>query len=254
MNIKVVCLNIWQGNLLSESIDFIKSQSADIVLLQEVYNGSQTDLQDKYRSFSILKTELNYATNVFAMAYLEHLPYGPVHHGNAILSHFPSTASSVYFMVDPVDPDFEYQDISEHWPLLPPPLQQVELDTPAGLVNVFNMHGPWDLDGDNFSPKRQRMSQVILRETKEVANVILAGDSNAKASNQAMISLEPQLKSVFGQEVKSTFNMRRKDNPGYATAAVDHMFTSSNIKVISKTVLDVDVSDHLPLVVELQIV
>jgi endonuclease/exonuclease/phosphatase family metal-dependent hydrolase len=56
---------------------------------------------------------------------------------------------------------------------------------------------------------------------------------------------------VFGEELKTTFNMKHKDNPGYATAAVDMMFISPDIKVSEKACPEVDVSDHLPLVVQL---
>ena len=81
----------------------------------------------------------------------------------------------------------------------------------------------------------------------------MAGDTNAKASNVIWQRLEEHLKSVFGWELKTTFNMRHKDNPGYALAAVDLMFISPNIAVIDKAALDADVSDHLPLVVTLDI-
>jgi endonuclease/exonuclease/phosphatase family metal-dependent hydrolase len=61
------------------------------------------------------------------------------------------------------------------------------------------------------------------------------------------------LTSVFGDSLKTTFNISRKDNPGYATAAVDMMFVSSDIEVIEKACPAVDVSDHLPLVVQLRL-
>lgn len=83
-------------------------------------------------------------------------------------------------------------------------------------------------------------------------HVILAGDTNAKPTNQAMRNLEKHFVSVFGDELTTTFNMKRKTNPGYATAAVDLMYISPDLEVIQKACLDVDVSDHLPLVVTLQ--
>jgi endonuclease/exonuclease/phosphatase family metal-dependent hydrolase len=47
--------------------------------------------------------------------------------------------------------------------------------------------------------------------------------------------------------------MHRKDNPGYATAAVDMLFVSPGIKIIDRQCPDVDISDHLPVVATLEV-
>lgn len=252
MKIKIISLNIWHGFNLPAVIAFLQAGAAEVVVLQEVYNSSDPGLADKYRSYEILRERLGYEHAAFAEAYQENLPGIKIPHGNAIFSAFPITSSSVTYLVDPI-PDFDYWDKSEHWPILPAPLQQAELATPVGPVNIFNMHGVWDLQGDSYSERRQHMSRSLIAATIDKPNVILAGDSNAKATNQAMHNLEKHLKAVFGSGLKTTFNMRRKDNPGYATAAVDLMYVSPAIEVISANCLDVDISDHLPVVATLQI-
>lgn len=254
MEIKVISLNMWWGgHLFSQILEFLKRENADIVMLQEVYNASDSSLKPAYRSMQVLAEELDYEHAAFVKAYTEAAEAGKLPHGNAVLSRFPITHNELRLMSEVQDPDFEYKDIPEHWPILPSPLQLVELDTPAGKVTVCNVHGVWDLDGDSYSEKRQHMSQVMLETTRGRNRLILAGDTNAKSTNRAMRELEPQLVSVFGTDLKTTFNMQRKDNPGYATAAVDLMFVSPDVKVISKDVPDVDISDHLPLVVTLEI-
>ena len=106
----------------------------------------------------------------------------------------------------------------------------------------------WDLNGDNFSEQRRRMSNVIIAESAGKPNVLLAGDTNAKPTNQAMRNVELHLKSVFGNRLTTSFNMRRKDNPGYATAVVDLMYVSPTVRIVSYDCPDVDISDHLPLI------
>ncbi len=254
MKIKVISLNIWcGGELFDEIVAFLKEQDADIVALQEVYNGNDSQLANKYQSMRRLQERLQYPHAAFVEAYRETIPKGKVPHGNAVFSKFPIINSSMIYLAEPMEEDFEYQDISEHWPLLPAPLQQVTLDTSNGQLNIFNIHGVWDLDGDNYSERRQRMSEVILAQIKGIPNVIVMGDTNAKASNPAMRNLEAYLKPVFGEELGTTFNLRHKTNPGYATAAVDLMYVSPEITVVSKAAPPVDISDHLPLVVELDI-
>jgi endonuclease/exonuclease/phosphatase family metal-dependent hydrolase len=68
-----------------------------------------------------------------------------------------------------------------------------------------------------------------------------------------MKNIEQYLTSVFGNNLKSTFNMRRKDNPGYATAAVDMLFVSPNIRIVNSECSDVDISDHLPVIATLEV-
>ena len=109
------------------------------------------------------------------------------------------------------------------------------------------------MDGDNFSDKRRKMSDVIVNAVKDKQQVILAGDTNAKPTNQAVTAIEAHLHSVFGHELTTSFNMRRKDNLGYATAVVDLMFVSPDIHVFSHECPDVDISDHLPLIAELEL-
>lgn len=123
----------------------------------------------------------------------------------------------------------------------------------ATEINFFNFQGVWDMDGDNYSPKRKKMSEVILEEIKDKPNVIVLGDTNAKPTNPAIKNIERELKSVFGSSAQTTFNMRRKDNPGYAAAAVDMIFVSPNIKILETSIPNIDISDHLPLVTTIKI-
>ncbi len=97
------------------------------------------------------------------------------------------------------------------------------------------------------------MSDKIIEAITDVPNVILGGDTNARPTNKAMMAIEEHLDSVFGTELTTTFNMERKHNPGYATSVVDMLFVSSNISVQSHSCPDVDISDHLPLIVTFKV-
>jgi endonuclease/exonuclease/phosphatase family metal-dependent hydrolase len=252
MTLKIVSLNLWHGGrLFREALEFLKSQDADIIALQEVHDGHGSNLAGRYRSMQVLREELDYAYDDFARAFMLSQPEGEIPFGSAILSRLPLEQNSVDFFVEPTRP--YYRDVPEEWPILPRLLQGTKITAEGHEVNFFNIQGVWDLAGDNDSPARHRMVDTILKAAADKPNVIVTGDTNAKPTNPAMRRLEDPLMSVFGDGLKTTFNMRRKDNPGYATAAVDLMYISPHIKVLSKDVPDVDVSDHLPLVVTLRI-
>lgn len=251
MTIKVISLNVWHGGrFLAEIIEFLGREKADVVLLQEAYESEFT-AEGRFRTVSVLQQALGYEHSDFAQAFIQDDPVGLLPQGNAVLSRFPVTSRARHELSESTRES--YPDEPEFWPIEPRILQHVALAAPDGPLNVFNIHGVWDLDGDNFSEQRQHMRDVILSATHDLPNVILGGDSNAKSSNRAITELEPQLKSVFGTELPSTFNMRQKTNPGYATAAVDILFVSPNIQVLSKDCPVVNISDHLPLIAELNI-
>ncbi len=252
MILKVVSLNLWHGGrLFQEALRFLKIQDAYVIALQEVHDGRDPELPDRHRSMQVIGEKLGYAYDDFTQAFILSQPEGKIPFGNAILSKFPFQQASVDFFVEPTRP--YYEDVPEQWPIEPRLLQGTKIITPGHEVNFFNIQGVWDMAGDHDSPARHRMVDTILEATAGKPNVIVTGDTNAKPTNPAMRRLEGPLMSVFGDELKTTFNMRRKDNPGYATAAVDLMYISPDIKVLSKDVPDVDVSDHLPLVVTVRV-
>jgi endonuclease/exonuclease/phosphatase family metal-dependent hydrolase len=251
MKVKFLSLNLWHGTLIDGCVEFLKNQDADIVILQEVHDGNEENLPNQYRSLGIIKEKLDYPYIDFVPALLFHDPAGNSLEGNAILSKFKIADQSHLFFREKFDEN--YHDEPEQFSICPRVLEHAKLETPAGEVNVYNFQGVWDLDGDNYTDRRREMSEKIIAEIKDKPNVLLGGDTNAKPTNQAIKNIEQYLTSVFGTALKSTFNMRHKDNPGYATAAVDMLFVSPNIKILNKECPDVDISDHFPVVASLEI-
>lgn len=251
MKLKVVSLNIWEGILLDQAIDFIRAQNPDVVMLQEVYGKNDPKDAKQFRTLEVLQDSLGLPYSYYTPGLRHRREEGKFLIGNAIFSKHPILHGDAIFFNAPYSDDFTVTNESNH--LYPHTLQDVAIDTPVGEVNVFNIHGTWDLDGDNYSEQRKQMSEAIIKATSGKPRVILAGGTNAKPTNQAIRNIEQHLVSVFGDNLTSTFNMRRKDNPGYATAAVDMMFVSSDVKILEKNCPSVDISDHLPLVATLEV-
>ena len=252
MKIKVVSINVYLGGRLWDNLtEFIIKEKPDVLLLQEVFNSSDENLPEYYRTFNELK-KLGYAFGSFEIAFIYDDDNGFNPEGNAVLSIFPINSSEKFLLIDG---DFKqnYKDIPENWPNLPRIAQHCRILAKQQEINVINVQGIWDLAGDNPSENRQKMINRIIEKTKGLKNVIIAGDTNANINNPVLNDLAKLYKAVFGKELTSTFNMKRKTNPGYATAAVDLMFVSNEINVISKKVPQVDISDHLPIVVELEL-
>lgn len=250
MTFKFISLNLWFGGiLLDDIVDFLKEQNADIVVLQEVFESEDKKLPPHYRSIESLQAALHYPYSDFAPAVYDKFPWGGVLNGNAVLSRFPITNRNVIFFDHDLDMENPRSPFDpQFFPITPRNLQHVSLETTAGELNVFNLQGVWDLDGDNVSPQRQKMSDAILHAISGKQNVIVAGDTNAKYTNPVMRAIETQLTNVFGDSLETSFNMKRKDNPGYATAVVDMIYADKNLGITSRLCPNIDISDHLPLV------
>ena len=248
MAIKFISLNMWNGGVLMEGLlDFLVAQDADVVLLQEVYDGTNPGLPTRYRSLETLLSRLPYTHHDFVADYLER---DDCRRGNAILSKHPIGRRSALFYDKPYSET--YVDGPENAHNLPRNIQYALVNTPEHDVHVFNIHGVWDLDGNNFSEARQLMGEAMVASVKDKRKVVLAGDTNALPTNRAIQHMKPHVKSVFEGHMQTSFNLKRKTHPGYATSVVDMLFTDHETQVLSRECPAVDISDHLPLVATLE--
>lgn len=247
MLLKCISLNLWNGGILFErAVEFLQKERADIVFLQEVYNGKSNLLDRRYRSFSLLKNLLKYQYEHFSPAYYRTVGSKQVQQGNAIYTNFPIISTAEIFY------DIPYRQWNIHTVrdavLCPRNLQHVILKIGKIHLDVFNVHGIWGLHGRDTS-KRLKMSKTIIKEIKDKKYLILAGDFNMLPQSRSVKMIRKYLHSVFDNELVTTFNMVRKSSRGnYGTSPVDMMFVSKMINVVAHCCPQVDISDHLPLV------
>jgi endonuclease/exonuclease/phosphatase family metal-dependent hydrolase len=253
MKLKFITLNLWFGGILFDPIlEFLKKENPDILVCQEVYAGTYADLDRQLRSFEILKKELNFPYANFAPAFLENKKEGAIDNGNAIFSRFLILDTKIIFYDVPYDKNYIKPVDRTKIIFTPRNLQEAVIELGKIKLNIFNTQGIWGFDGKD-NERRLKMADTIINEAKDKENVILAGDFNVNKGTKTIANIEQYLKNVFDDELITTFNMGRKDNPGYATAVVDMTFVSKNIKVLEHYCPKIDISDHLPLISVLEI-
>lgn len=246
MQVKFLTLNIWFGGKLFNNItSFIKKENPDIITFQEVYDGKNPYLEKRFQSYTLLQKVLGYQFVNFAPAFEEVLDVGNIEWGNAVFSKYPLISSENIFFDIPYAKN--YHNTMKGSEFSPRNMQHVTLHADGKEIHVFNIHGIWGLDG-NDNPRRRAMGEVIINHIRDKQHVILSGDFNLKPNTQTVYTIEKHLNSVFNNELQTTFNMKYKTNPGYATAAVDMIFVSKNIRVVKKLCPQIDISDHLPLI------
>lgn len=251
MKIKFLTLNVLHGGIFFDNLTkFVKEQNPDIAFFQEVYDGHDKSLERRFRAFEEFKKEFNFLPHAVFEPSIFDVNRAGIGWGNAVFSKFPIKGSKALFFDLPIS----------HYPLgkgedsrkVPRNLLCVEIDLSESALYGFNIHGIWDTNGADSS-RRFQMLQIVKSAIKGKSPAIFAGDTNLLPTTRFVKEIEKDLKSVFGKSLPSTFNMKHKDAPGYATAAVDMIFISPDIKILSKEVPLVDVSDHMPLVMEFEI-
>lgn len=219
MRIKFITLNLWEGGKLFDSVvSFIKKENPDIIAMQEVRNGKDPNLERRFRTFGVFREDLGYPYSVFSPAFLNTTSAGNVDEGNAILSRFPIIHDKVTFLNSQYG-EFN-SEYSKHFELIPAILQHAVIEFENLKLNIFNAHGIWGLDGRD-NERRLKVSKIIVDEIKDKENIILAGDFNLSPNTKTIQNIEEYLENVFKNELRSTFNMKYKDNEGYASSVVD---------------------------------
>jgi endonuclease/exonuclease/phosphatase family metal-dependent hydrolase len=280
MTIKIVCLNLWNGGrLFNEARDFLLQEAADIYLLQEAYDGRGAHLEDRLRTVELLSQAFPDYHASFTACYLDvRVEEGDIDDGNLILSRWPVVSQNFIFT------DLPYgrydQDSTTDFSNFPAGFQKVVIkiegvQAEVQLLTLLNVHGPVNLNGTLDTPRRLKFQADILQHLGE--KTIVAGDFNVQPATQTIKGLEEKLINVFQDQAhdggvqrfmqkgldrisqhqrQTSFNVNRKDLakfPGYATAVVDYVFVTPNIRIKSYNVASADVSDHLPLVAVLEI-
>lgn len=250
MKLKVVNLNIWLGGLLLENaLEFIKSENPDILTLQEVHDSADKAPPRNFRTISELRSNLSLQYFFFDPSFIKVFKGHKARNGNAIFSKFPIAQTH---SIDLGGKWGEYKEEDGNFESLPRKLQQATIDTGEKMLNIFNTQGVWGKDGRD-NPERLRMAELIHKAIDGKDNVILTGDFNVNPDTETADTIKSDLVSVFKRELKSSFNMRHKDDLGYASAVVDMVFVSRAFKISKYYTSDTDVSDHIPLVVVLEI-
>lgn len=251
MKIKFLTLNTLHGGIYFDNlVEFVKKEKPDIAFFQEVYNGYDKSLERRFRAFEEYKKEFDFLSFATFEPSLFDSSRGNIGWGNAVFSKFEIKSSHAVFIDSPLA---EFNLGKGHSPYdVPRNLQCVEIDIMDKTLYGFNIHGVWDKHGDD-SPRRFQMLEMVKGAIQGKFPAVLAGDTNLLPNTKFSEEIEKDLKSVFGRSIASTFNMKHKTNPAYATAAVDMIFVSPDIKIVDKYMPDVDVSDHMPLVAILEV-
>lgn len=123
----------------------------------------------------------------------------------------------------------------------------------VGKISFINVHGVCRPGDKMDSPKRLEQSKRIMDESKGLT--IIGGDFNLMPNTESIEMFEKKgyvdLIKKYG--IKATRNeFAVKKYPGHELYFCDYVFVSPEIKVKSFEVPEMTISDHLPMILEIE--
>jgi endonuclease/exonuclease/phosphatase family metal-dependent hydrolase len=252
---KLVTINAWGGKLLSPLIQYMIDQKADIYCLQEMMESVERWSDEEYCPDLLARLEESLPEyNVFYTPFMDDFFYfRPIKHkvtcGSAILvrKDIPLGRKEEHFVfLERRGPPFAKWGVDQ-----PRAIQLLEL--PSLGLWVLNLHGL--VTGSLFkgdSPPLLEQSKKV-RSHMEGKRVILCGDFNITADCESMRILDNGMRNLIIEKgITNTrthwwISTRNEPNPDTYS---DYIIVPRDINVKAFHVDEVEISDHLPLVLE----
>jgi endonuclease/exonuclease/phosphatase family metal-dependent hydrolase len=241
---KIMSLNIWGGHVKQPLLDFIaKHHDVDVFCFQEVYHNGARKVSDEERVVYL---------NIFAemQALLpEHKPFfRPVvenHYGIAML-----VKNEVEVIEEGQFPIYDNPGYPGIGPAHSRILQWANCQVGPHVYTVINIHGLWNGKGKTDSPERILQSQRIREFVEKLKDpFVLCGDFNLRPDTESLQIIQKGMTNLI--EKQGITSTRTSFYPKEEKFA-DYVFTSPALTVRRFEVLQDVVSDHAPLLVEVE--
>ncbi|MBI2085779.1 endonuclease/exonuclease/phosphatase family protein [Candidatus Daviesbacteria bacterium] len=255
---KIISLNTWGGKIYHPLINFINknAKDTDIFCFQEIFDTTSalTDvLGYRVNLFKeITKVLINYSgyffpciDNYLVGSFQKHFTDFNLSSGLAIFvkKSLKITSSGDFFV---------YRKKNDHklgdFNTMPKNAQYISLSAAGKQFVICNIHGLWSTEGKYDTPSRIQQSQKVEKFLDDQkGGKILCGDLNLALNTRSLKILEENMTNLIKKyNIPTT---RNKHFPGMEKFA-DYTFVSPDVKVIDFQVPDIEISDHLPMILE----
>jgi endonuclease/exonuclease/phosphatase family metal-dependent hydrolase len=263
---KIISLNIGiKLNNVKKIISFLDRENADIICLQEVSRALDKNVKKQFHAKQDLDSPLvkKYPYRFFgklwksrgfnATGKVELDFRGLIEQGNYILSKYPFSFTHNKFYYK------EYKEIidwskwfdEDHGRAFQHAIVDISNNK---QIQLINLHGIWT--DDKLGDKRTvEQIKIILKEIKKIIGLptIIIGDINLLPESESIQLLNKHFTNLIDKyNIMSTRPQLMK---GFdkGELVVDYAFVNGLIDIKKFEVPNIDISDHLPLVLEFEI-
>jgi len=261
---KLLSLNVALFEKNNEKLArFILTQKPDILSLQEVTRRVDLSAGRDFismNSIDVASSQLvhSFFAPIWILSKFEKLDFhgkekftfdmkGKVEFGNYLRSRYPIVKGQNVFVQN-------HLSLVTDWSAWPEEdyraVQVSDLDIEGKKVRILNYHGIWSKDklGNAATKKACDLIKQYVMEVEYPS--IITGDFNLFPDTESIKVFSPELLNLVDTHEIKTTRPASNELSGEARNVVDYIFVTKGVKVTKFEVLDLDVSDHLPLVLE----
>lgn len=240
---------------------FLREQKADIVCFQEVTRGLDQLALKKYiskNSIDSASSQLKYSFfgPTEMMRSFEEKgfhkqdnflfdPGGLLEIGNYLKSKYRILKAKNIFLQGYYS---YHSDISSRAALI------IDMKISQKLLRVINYHGIWTKDKQGNRSTLNACKKINELALKALGEVIICGDFNLFPDTESMQVFKGRFLSLVDTHKIKATRPSSNELSGLERNVVDYILVSKNLKVKGFNVIDTDVSDHLPLILEFDFV
>lgn len=241
-------------------LKFIQNENADICTFQEAMNAVDDSVYDIFKSKNDIIRLEEYQYNEFAPLFIaEGITKnnvvvrdfgGKAEQGSLIVSKYKIKEHYNQFYYN--DYKYEYDATyfrEKDWCRS---IQNAILEIDGKEIQIINVHGIWNKDkiGDE---RTINQSEFILSKIRKDIPVIVVGDFNLLPNTESIKILNNELINLIEKyNIKST-RPNFDDGLDSGNIVCDYIFVNDKVKVNDFKVINTDISDHLPLLLDFDI-
>lgn len=244
-------------------VSLLKNIDSDIMTLQEVTRAIGDNVFDRYNNSKIIKDQLKkYQYSFFGALWCaeRHIKNGVIskdfggmiEQGNEVISKYPIVeAENIFFYKDyAIFEDVTNFRKTDH----PRALERVILNIENSQVQIINIHGIWN-EGKKGNEQTIKQCQFVLEEAlKRNLPTIITGDFNLNLSTESIRIINEKFINLIDVYGIKTTRPIVNDGLDIGNSVDDYIFVNDMIKVNNFEVLESDVSDHYPLILDFDII
>ncbi len=243
MKVSVLQWNIWYLEDTRKVTEFLKQNKADIICLQELTIGF--DQQNNIHTPEYIAKELGY-----------HVYYQDITFDGKTLK-LANAIFSKYELYDVRTVWINTEGGSGHYDDENRAYVEATVTIDGKNLTVGTVHMSYTHAFEPSERKLQETDALVEAIKSNKKNFVLAGDFNAQPDSEVVKRIEKHVKNLGPGYDEKTWTTKPFSYNGFEATEldyrVDYVFGSQDIQAESAKVLSTDISDHLPIWMELNL-
>ena len=245
---------------IKEVKDFLSNDNADIVAIQEAMHGVEDSCFPMYCSENELIKLEKYPSHAFAPLFIASGVTkngemtrdcgGKAEQGTLLLSKYEIKEHTNEFYYNEYRYEYDATNFrKEDWCRS---IQNAILKVNGKELQVINVHGIWN-EGKVGDDRTISQSEFILSKIRKDIPSIVVGDFNLLPETESIHLLDRELTNLIKKyDIKST-RPHFDDGLDRGNLVCDYIFVNDLVKVNHLEVIESNVSDHLPILLDFEI-